>query len=367
MFSEKAVKTLEGCRFCPMCRHLCPVGLTTGNEGNTPRAKALLANYVTRGMKYTAEMASDMYECCLCYACATDCESGYEPPIYIREARTMAAVESLAPPAVEKLLDNLERTDNIFGLPKKDKFAAVADLVRGLPEKADTLLYIGATAAYKTPAIAAACIKLMKKAGVNFTVLADEPSSGAELGDLIGFVDDVRQAAAKCAAGIKGTGAREIVALDPPSARIFKQRYEEWGLEPDGAVVTATAYAARLLKEGKLKPRPVDLAATFQDDSILTRELDETEAPREIMAALGIRLKEMFLNRKRVKNGGTVLMNEYAPRLTQLTGQGRWADALRSKTPILLGATPDTYYVMKKTEPEGMRLEDLFVLLEANC
>ncbi|MCL2000785.1 MAG: (Fe-S)-binding protein [Planctomycetes bacterium] len=367
MFSDKAVKTFEGCRFCPMCRHICPVGLVTGNEGNTPRAKALLANYVARGMKYSAEMASDMYECYLCYACANSCESGYEPPIYIREARTMAAVEGLAPPAVQKLIDNLEKTDNIFGLPKEDRLAAVAELIPGLPDKADTLLYIGATAIYKTPDIAAAFIKLLKKAGIAFTVMLDEPSSGAELGDLIGFVDEVRQVAAKCVSRFNECGAKEIIVLDPASARLFKQRCEEWGLKLRAGVISGTAYIARLLKDEKLRPHIIDLSATFQDDSILTRELDETEAPREIMAALGINLKEMFLNRKQVKSCGSVLAHESMPRLTQLTGQARWADALRTGRPVLLTASPDVYYVMKKTQPEGMKLQDLFVLLEQNC
>jgi Fe-S oxidoreductase len=367
MYLEKAVKTIEACRFCPMCRHLCPVGLTTGNEGNTPRGKALLANYVLRGMEYTAGMASDMYECCLCHACAADCETGFEPPLFIREARTRAVVDGVAPPRVQKVIEHIETTGNIFGLPREQKFAALGDAVKDLPAQADVLLYVGGTAAYQTPEIALAALKLLKKAGISFTVLRDEPSSGSELGDLAGFVDDVRKAAEECAWRINNSGAKQIVVLDANSARMFKQQYEEWGIRLCGAVLTATAYFAKLLAEGKLSPRKVSLSATFQDDSTLTRELDETEPVREIIRALGIELREMFLNRKRVKSGGTALMDEYAPRLVRLTGEGRWADALRAKVPVLLTATPDSYYVMKKTAPDGMEVQDVFVLLEQNC
>jgi Fe-S oxidoreductase len=367
MYSEKAVKTIEACRFCPMCRHLCPIGLKTGNEGNTPRGKALLANYVIRGKEYTAEMASDMYECCLCHACATDCETGFEPPFFIREARTQAVVNGLVPSHVQKVIDHVEATGNIFGLPHEEKFAVLGDAIKGLPAQADVLLYIGDTAAYKTPEISLAVLKLLKKAGIFFTVLQDEPSSGTELGDLVGFVDDVRKVAEKCAQRINDTRAKEIVVLDANSARMFKQQYEEWGIRLHGTAVTATAYFARLIAEGKLSPRKISLSATFQDDSTLTRELDETEPARDILRALGIEIREMFLNRKRVKSGGTVLMNEYAPRLIQLTGEGRWADVLRAKVPILLTATPDSYYVMKKTAPDGMETKDVFVLLEQNC
>ena len=46
MFSEKAYKNAEACRFCWMCRHLCPVQLVTGKETNTPRAKGLLVSMI---------------------------------------------------------------------------------------------------------------------------------------------------------------------------------------------------------------------------------------------------------------------------------------------------------------------------------
>ena len=367
MYSEKAVQTIEACRFCPMCRHLCPVGLKTGNEGNTQRGKARMANYVLRGMKYTAEMAADMYECCLCHACAADCETGFEPPLFIREARTQAVVDGLVPPQVQKVIDKLQATDNVFGLPRDEKSASLGDAVKGLPAQADVLLYVGNTAAHKAPEIALAALKLLKKAGISFTVLKDEPSSGSELADLVGFVDEVRVVAERCARRINETEAKTLVVLDANSARMFKQHYAEWGIRLCGSVVTATACFAGLIAEGRLSPRKAPLSATFQDDSTLTRELDETEPAREILRALGIELKEMFLNRKRVKSGGTVLMDEYAPRLVQLTGEGRWADVLRARVPVLLTATPESYYVMKKTAPGGVEVKDVFVLLEENC
>ncbi|MCC8193866.1 MAG: (Fe-S)-binding protein [Deltaproteobacteria bacterium] len=366
MISEKAVKNFTACRFCLMCRHLCPVGLKTGNEGNTPRAKALLLSYVNTGTPFSAEMAQDMYECCLCYACASGCETGFEPPAYIREARTMAVVQNVVPAGVRKVLDALAATGNLFGMAPDEVSPALREAIRALPPKAKTLLYLGGTARYKEPEIALAVIRLLQKAGVPFTVLGDEPASGAELGDLIGFVDEVREAGRQCAQAVNGADAETIVVLDPNAARMFTQQYAEWGIGLKGNVVTATRFAADLLREKKLVPRSVRLSATFQDDPVLTRELDETEPPREILAALGVDLREMFLNRTRVKSGGTALLHEYAPRIAALTGEGRWADALRTGASALLTATPDTFYVMRGTRPDSMRIQDIFVLLEAN-
>ena len=40
MISQNALHHAEKCRFCWMCRHLCPVQHQTGKELNTPRARA---------------------------------------------------------------------------------------------------------------------------------------------------------------------------------------------------------------------------------------------------------------------------------------------------------------------------------------
>lgn len=66
MLSEKANKTVKACRFCWMCRHLCPIGLKTGRENNTPRAKGILLDMAGNGEAYSVSMAEDMYECLLC-------------------------------------------------------------------------------------------------------------------------------------------------------------------------------------------------------------------------------------------------------------------------------------------------------------
>jgi hypothetical protein len=55
-------------------------------------------------------MAADMYECCLCEACTTDCATGFEPPSYIREARTRAVVEGISNPASSGITATINET-----------------------------------------------------------------------------------------------------------------------------------------------------------------------------------------------------------------------------------------------------------------
>ena len=76
MFSIDSSRQADACRFCWMCRHICPVSNSTGNEGWTPRARGLMVSMIERGLPYDGEIAEAMYHCTLCDACANDCATG---------------------------------------------------------------------------------------------------------------------------------------------------------------------------------------------------------------------------------------------------------------------------------------------------
>ena len=171
MFSEKSKKNADACRFCWMCRHLCPVQLVTGKETNTPRAKGLLVSMITRGMKLEADTAETMYECMLCGACTNDCVTGFEPPLFIREGRTESVVAGVAPKYVTDLIDVIEKTGSMYGTSE-------SKVKTDAPETGDLLVWLGETARYSTPEVAEALLKILDKAGVKYAVLKNEPSSG---------------------------------------------------------------------------------------------------------------------------------------------------------------------------------------------
>ena len=367
MFSEKSKTTADACRFCWMCRHVCPVGLQTGKEANNARAKGLLISMVNRGTEFEASIAEAMWECVLCGSCSNDCATGYEPPIFIREARTKAIVDGLAPAYIEELFEKMLTTGNMYAVESAKKFETLQEELKNLPEKAETLLYIGEVAAIKTPQIAKAVISLLKKAGVNFCVLADEPSSGAYLGDLVGFVEDVRSQALVLSEAIKTSGAKTVVVIDPIDARIMKHEYSEWNIAPGARIVTATSFVAELIAEGKLKPAKSADVVTFHDAGALSRDLDETQPGRDILAAMGLTLKEMFLNRDLAKSSGGSLFAVYAPELAPMLSSGRWDDAARTGAKTLVCEAPGSYAALSATVPEGMQLVDLFELLARAC
>jgi Fe-S oxidoreductase len=365
MISEKSKTIADACRFCWMCRHVCPVGLVTGKEANTPRARGLLISMDSRGIPLSRESAAIMYQCSLCGACANDCVTGYDPLLFTREARRDAVAKDFLPDNVRRALDRA-LAESITGNTVDERLLeAIADL----PGQAENVLYLG-DAGFRGSGASSALglIAVLKKAGVPFTVLRDEPDAGAMLFDLIGMTEELRAVADACIARIREAGAKTIIALDPSYARFFKHECEEMGLMDGLAVTTATSCIDGLLASGALQPnKPSCEMATFHDPCRLARDLDETESARNIMKALGIRLNEMFLNRRQTKCcGGTVLSQTY-PDMADDVAKGRWADVKEAEATTLITACPGCFCLMERNAPPGMVVRDLFALVAEAC
>ena len=356
MVSQNALHHAEKCRFCWMCRHLCPIQHHTGKELNTPRAKGLLLSMVSKeSCVFDADMAQAMYECLLCDACVNDCCTGYQPPIFIREARTEALVNDLAPAAVMALIENVETSGNIYGM-EKPSFAQ---------EGADVLVYVGEVAACKVPGMAKALLSLLKKAGISAKVLNREPASGAMLGDLMGYVEEVTQQAKACAEAINATGLKTVVVLDSYDAQIMKQQYAEWGIEIQAEVVTATSYVEKLLAEGKLAPKAENCGVgACHDDDRLARSFYEFEPIRAMAKAAGYELTEMFHKERLAKSCGNAVTLGYMPRIIEGVAANRWADFLRTEAESLLVANPQAYLCLSLNVPENKKLVDLYSALD---
>ena len=351
MISQNALHHAEKCRFCWMCRHLCPVQHQTGKEINTPRAKGLLLSMVNKGeQSFDKDMAQAMYECLLCDACTNDCATGYQPPLFIREARTEAVVNELAPEAVMTLIDNVLSTGNLYGV-EKPSFGQ---------DGTDVLVYIGEVAAVKVPEMAKNLLAVLKKAGVSAKVLDKEPASGVMLGDLMGYTEEVRQQAVACAEAINAAGL-PVVVLDSYDAEIMKQKYPEWGCEIRTDVVTATAYVAGLLEQGKLEAKaPTGVKGACHDDDRLARTFHEFAPIRAMAKAAGYEACEMFNHEKLARSCGTAVALGYMPQIVEKVAASRWEDLKRVDCAAMLVANPQVYLCLSGRVPEGCTLVDLF-------
>lgn len=351
LISEKSKNTIDACRFCWMCRHICPIGNVTGQERNTARGRALSLSMVGRGMELSVNMMENVYECALCGACTEDCVTGYDPVEFTKAVRLEGALNGKTPEYINALIDNIEATGNPYG--SKEISGELKAEIKSLPEAADVLLFLGVDARVKSPKSALNAIKLLKKAGISFAVLADEPDSGYFMDTLLGKAEEARQIMKATADVLKNY--KTVVAYDPADAKVFLREYKEWGIDVDAKVKTFTSYINELIKSGALKPRKSGKTITFQDPTHLARDLEETQEAREILNACA-NIKEMLLYGKDTVWAGNLVMNEYMPKVMALTAQARWKSALSTGADALVTASVPEYEILSNAKPDNMEL-----------
>ena len=353
-FSRKSTEHLDACRFCWMCRHICPIGNATGQERNTARARALGLSLVAReAVDYSEDIINNVYECALCGACVKECVTGWDPVAFTKEARLGAALDGKLPAYVLKMVKAVLETGNVYGAKPDEKLAAK---IRGL-DKSDTLFFLGADARYKTPENAAGAIDLLQKLGVSFTARENEPDSGYGMDFLVSATSETKSVAETCAAALNGY--KKVICYDPADAKIFRREYKEWGIKLAPEILTFTEYLAIIIGEKKVKKS--DLVFTPQDSAILARDLEETEPIRKILGKIG-RVSEMLLNRRDTMLAGNLIMNEYMPAVMERVAADRWINAKNVGAKILVTESPAEYALLAKTKPAGL---DLVTLEEA--
>lgn len=360
--SEKSCAHIDACRFCWMCRHICPIGNATGQERNTSRARALSLSLVNReGADFSDDVVDNVYECALCGACTKECVTGWDPVLFTKEARLKAALEGKTPAYVSRLLDCVFETGNIYGKTETDGMLTAA--IRSLGNS-KTLLYLGADARYLTPEISLRAIELLRLAKVDFTVLEQEPDSGFALDFLIGAAEETRAAVLNTAAAL--SEYETVICLDPQDMKMFIREYKEWNAGLTAEIVSLPAYLLRLIQSGALKPAPSALTAVFQDPALLAREVGETEPEREVLRAC-LSLSEMLLNRKDTMLAGHSIMDTYMPQVMDQVAARRWHEALECGVQALVTASPAEYAVMGRNKPEQMQLLSLEEAVLAAC
>jgi len=358
IMSEKCKAHVDACRFCWMCHHICPIGNATGQERNTARARALGISLVNREAIDLSEIMDNIYECCTCGACVHDCITGWDPVMFTKETRLQAALEGKTPDYIQTLVANCLETGNAYG--KTATCDCLTDAIKAHADKKDTLLLLGVDAKFMACEQALKAVKVLDKAGVDFTVLENEPASGVQLDFLIGAANETKEQMTACA-DVLGN-YKTVVVYDPNDAKAIKQLYKEYGIEVAADVVTYTSFVAGLLKDGKLEAKNTGKAVVFQDPYQLSRDLEETEEAREIVKAYAD-LSEMLLNRAETVWAGNILMAQYMPEVIKLVAKRRIFNAQSIGAKAIVTACVSEYVSLKDVaeDVEIISIEDLIL------
>ena len=361
IMTEKSKQHIDACRFCWMCHHICPIGNASGLERNTAKARALGLSLVTRGALTVSDVADSLYECACCGACVHDCTTGWDPVMFTKEARLQAALEGALPEYINVLVDNALETGNAYGKTELD--ADLSAAMEKYSAKTDTLLFLGVDARYQMPEAAIKAIRVLEKANVAFTVLADEPASGQQLEYLISAAKETKEQMTACA-DILNT-YKKVIVYDPQDAKVFKREYKEWNIDLNAEIITFTAFLAQLVEGGALQLKNTGREVTYQDPFQLSRDLGETEDARKVIAACAS-LKEMLCHGAQTMWAGNLLMQQWLKNVITEVAKCRIQNAKGVGAKVIVTASVSEYAALKAAADKDVEILSIEELVLGN-
>ncbi|UCE10546.1 MAG: (Fe-S)-binding protein [Candidatus Thorarchaeota archaeon] len=306
---EELIENLHQCRRCGICRNavyetvgfdgVCPVWrCSNGFETDFMRGKMLVALALLDGrLKRTSENLESIYRCSLCGNCTEICGAEFSPS---ETLETVRQVLSDFPIDIrDAIADRIAETGTPYVLGTGTKRDWVSELDFDIPVSGKTVYFAGCTSSQKLKNVARSTARLLHKSGVDFTVLEEEPCCGSVLLRM-GKAAQALENAQAFADRIKDSGAETVVVSCAGCMRTLTRDFPiGLGLElPE--VVHIVDYAASLISEEKISPKPLDMKikVTYHDPCHLGRELGVFDSPRIILQSIpGVELVEMEPNR----------------------------------------------------------------------
>ncbi len=164
----------------------CPAGLYYGWEGYFNSGKQWMARAFLEGeLPASKELLEITEACTTCGMCETQCPN-YIDTVHVTEALRAAIIEAgIEPLSKHKGMgDRVDKEEmrNPYGEPIEERTKWLGENTDVIDKK-DTKVayYIGCTAAYRQPQISVHTYNILKKMGVDFTVLSDEVCCGSPI------------------------------------------------------------------------------------------------------------------------------------------------------------------------------------------
>lgn len=320
-FGATAAIYMESCVHCGMCAEACHFYVTTEDARYTPIWKiepfkqaykretspfAFFYRVFNLKRKVTVAQLEEWQEliydsCTLCGRCSLICPMGIDIAALVALARHGMNQAGLVPRELWAVAERAEREGSPLGATPavfKERIEWLADDHEiDIPldkEKADVICSMSSIEIMKYPGSIVATAKIMNHMGLNWTFRSDGYEA-TNFGMLSGNARWQKDMSMKLINAAIACGAKVLVLPECGHAygALRWQGANMYGKPLPFQVRHISEFLGENIKNGKIRVRKLDKSVTFHDPCQVSRRGGAVEAPRDVLAGLGVDLREM--------------------------------------------------------------------------
>ncbi len=342
------------CSQCGYCIDECDQFYGRGWESQSPRGKWYwLREYMEGREQWDQRMVDTFLVCTTCEMCNRRCSAALpiEPSWMKLRGRLIDEDKRMTFPPFVMMAEAVRAEGDIWAGYRKDRAAWFPkDLLEkhGAQHKSKNVYFAGCTASYVEKDIGMASVRLLDKAGVDFTYLGEKESCCATPMLVAGRWDIFADTMKRNIAAVRAAGADTVISSCPACDMMWRQVYPEWakklGIEYG---ITAKHYSeivSEKLKSGEFRfPERVGkpVTVTWHDSCHIGRASGIYEPPRDVIKAIpNVKFVEMSHHHENAHCCGSVLTLIKEPPVAADIGRIRLDEAVEAGAEKVLALCP---------------------------